>query len=422
MKSVLLAFALTLFCSLHGFAQSTCVSLEYEQQETRRDPSILYRMQQPLAGSGSFNSEVISGAIGSGSLSVIRIPVVVHILFNKGEQNISNEQIMSQISVLNNDFRLVHKDTAQIPLRFRSAASDVHIEFVLASVNPQGYATSGIVRKQTSSISFGMDDKIKFSNAGGDDAWDSDRYLNIWVGNLSAGIIGYSSVIGADKLRDGIVVRYTAFGNAGTVQAPYTKGRTAVHELGHWMGLRHIWGDQFCGSDGVDDTPQQGNATRGCPTGVISTCSNLPLGNMYNNFMDLTNDECMNMFTNGQRDKMRASFAKGGAHNALLSSNGATGIPLPEVAPVAPAADIAIRMYPNPAVNAVTVDISKCENLIGQFITIHNHLGQQVSQVKITATLTTINIQSLNAGMYFLKAGKQGKPYKLLKATGVTTP
>ena len=115
---------------------------------------------------------------------------------------------------------------------------------------------------------------------GGDDAWDANSYLNIWVGSLIGNLMGYGSVPGYPKEKDGVVINYIAFGTTGTATAPYNKGRTATHEIGHWLGLTHIWGDEYCGDDHIDDTPPQRSASIGCPTGVVISCNNAPFGNM----------------------------------------------------------------------------------------------------------------------------------------------
>ncbi|MFM9909000.1 MAG: M43 family zinc metalloprotease [Chitinophagaceae bacterium] len=425
MKSFLLVFVCLGITFYVGIAQSDCATYQYQQQETARFPSL----QSRITGIENLINRILNNdqelsvqGIGPGGLSIIRIPVVVHILYKNADENIADEQVLSQLEVLNKEFRKIHADTAKIPLQFRPIAADCYIEFVLAKINPQGYATSGIVRKKTSAYSFGLDDKIKFSSLGGDDGWDSDRYLNIWVANLTAGIIGYSSILGSSKEKDGIAMRYSAFGTKGKLTLPYDKGRTAIHEVGHWLGLRHIWGDQYCGNDGVEDTPPQGIATHGCPSGFVSSCNNMPAGNMYNNYMDLTVDECTNMFTVGQRDKMRACFAVNGPRYSLLSSNAATGIPLPDPPPIDLVLERGIYIFPNPATNFITVNFFKEEIYSGTVLTIYNQLGQRISQVKITKQITTVNLQSLKQGTYFIKAGNQSKPFKLLIISRATNP
>lgn len=341
---------------------------------------------------------------------VIIIPVVVHVLYNTPDQNISNDQIKSQIKVLNEDFRKKNKDTSHIPTAFRALAADVKIEFRLATVDPSGLFTDGIIRKSTAVPAFGMDDKIKSSLEGGDDPWNRDEYLNLYVANLSAGTMGYASLPGGAPEKDGVVIKYTAFGTTANVQAPFNKGRTAVHEIGHWLGLRHIWGDADCGDDRIEDTPPQAGPTRGCPSGVIATCTAGAAGNMYMNFMDFTNDACTNMFTLGQAARMRDLFTLGGARTALLRSVKAQGAVEDES--VVEQFATRVRLFPNPAVTKLNVQLGEITK--GDII-IYNNLGQVAKRFPITKSAMDLNISSLKGGMYFLSiAGTTS--HKFIKA------
>jgi hypothetical protein len=332
---------------------------------------------------------------------VIIIPVVVHVIYNNSDQNISNDQVRSQIKVLNEDFRKKNKDAAYVPAAFKEFAGDARIEFRLATIDPFGQQTDGIVRKSTDVSAFGMDDKIKSSVLGGDDPWNRDQYLNLWVGNLN-GMMGYSSVPGCAAEKDGVVIRYTAFGNTANVQAPFNKGRTAVHEIGHWLGLRHIWGDTDCGDDKIDDTPPQAGPTRGCPSGVISTCTSGAAGNMYMNFMDFTNDECTNMFTIGQTNRMRELFNAGGARVSLLSSDKATGAAEDEE--ILAAAVKKSSVYPNPVKNTLKLTLNSTS---ADRIIIYNNVGQITRQLVVTKNQMDINVADLKSGMYFISLGEK---------------
>lgn len=246
-----------------------------------------------------------------GTLEVITIPVVVHVVFNNPRQNVSDEQINSQIEILNADYRMQNSDSDLVPDPFKPLRSDARIEFQLAARDPQGQPTTGITRTRTRERSFGVTDDVKFSSTGGQDAWPTDQYLNIWVCNLSNSILGYAQFPGGPPETDGVVILYTAFGNTGTATGPFNKGRTTTHEVGHWLNLRHIWGDDFgacTGSDDVDDTPNQANSNFGKPRFPRITCNNGPSGDMFMNYMDYVDDDAMFMFSVGQVARMRATL------------------------------------------------------------------------------------------------------------------
>ena len=218
----------------------------------------------------------------------VTIPVVVHIVYETEEQNISDEQIHSQIEVLNQDFRMQNPDVEEVPEEFADDVADCNIEFELASRDPNGQATDGITRTQTSEQSFRYTpfartgperNPVKFNQSGGTAAWPRNRYLNIWVCNLKGWdgrtLLGHASFPGGRAREDGVVVNYPYFGTTGIATPPYDGGRTATHEVGHWMNLRHIWGDdEGClNSDFVEDTPNQTGPNYQCPTHPSITCS-----------------------------------------------------------------------------------------------------------------------------------------------------
>ena len=413
---VLLSFFFIFLYS--SVAQNQCASQVYYQQEWANSQAFVNRVNsiESFVKNRLFNDERRMSPPGatSGGSSVISIPVVVHVLYNSPEQRLSVEQVRSQIEVLNRDFRKLNPGVESLPDQFKSLAADCMIEFHLAALDPGGRPTSGIVWKTTTNSFFGTDDKIKYTRFGGDDAWDSEKYLNIWVGKLSTGIVGYASAPGASKEKDGIVIRYTAFGTVGSSTGPYNLGRTAVHELGHWLGLKHIWGDRYCGDDGVADTPPQKGPTAGCPSGVLTSCDNSAAGSMYMNFMDITHDACTNLFTAGQRSRMRALFVEGGPRHSLLTQvSQAQAAALPDT--VRESAVHLLRIFPNPAVKYVTFHTI---NMTGEKITFRNQLGQVIRQTTITAGSMTVDITNLQNGLYFVQAGRKEKPRKLIKSAG----
>ena len=234
------------------------------------------------------------------------IPVVVHVVSKTATQNISDAQIQSQIDVLNRDFRMTNTDVSTVPAAFQPLVADARIEFVLASTDPDGNPTNGIVRVTTTADDFTDDDKVKAAATGGSDAWPSDRYLNIWVCQLVPWL-GYAQFPGGPAATDGVVVLHTAFGTTGTAAAPFNLGRTTTHEIGHWLNLRHIWGDIIgcSGNDLIADTPVQSGPNFGTPTFPSVTCSNGPNGDLFMNYMDYVDDVAMFMFTAGQAQRMR---------------------------------------------------------------------------------------------------------------------
>lgn len=260
--------------------------------------------------------------------AVITIPVVFHVVYNTSAQNIPDARIIEQLNVLNQDYGRTNADAVNTPSVWQGIAANTNIQFCLAQRDPSGNPTNGIVRKSTTVTSFSTNDNIKFSAYGGSDAWPRDQYLNIWVGNLSGGLLGYAQFPGGAAATDGVVVLYSSVGgpnNPGTA-TPYHLGRTATHEVGHWLNLYHIWGDDgtgCSGSDQVSDTPNQAGATSGCPTfPKTDACTSTSPGIMFMNYMDYSYDACMNMFTNGQSSRMNATL--NGTRISLQSSPGCT--------------------------------------------------------------------------------------------------
>jgi len=242
---------------------------------------------------------------------VTRIPVVVHVVHDTDAQNIDDAQITSQIDVLNRDYRRLNPDVAQTPAVFQPLTADSRIEFHLATQDPSGTPTDGITRTRTVVAAFGTDDAVKSAAGGGHDPWPSDRYLNLWVCQLTGGLLGYAQFPGGASETDGVVITHTGFGTSGTATAPFDLGRTATHEVGHWLNLFHIWGDDgtgCSGSDFVADTPNCAGPNFGTPTFPHVTCGNGPDGDMFMNYMDYTDDAAMFMFTQGQTARMDATL------------------------------------------------------------------------------------------------------------------
>ena len=411
MRAVIIGILLV--CTvLQSYAQKNCITYAYQQQELEKDLALKNRYEAVE----SFVREKIhqgNGIVTEGTDQIIKIPVVVHILYHYPSEKITDQQVYSQIEALNKCFRRRNADTTNTPAWARPLAADCEIEFQLAISDPRRRSTTGIIRKYTPIKRWEANDKMKFSSEMGDDAWDSKSYLNIWVCNLQS-VAGYSSVMGGPAEKDGIVIGTGAFGT-NTGWSGYEMGKTAVHEAGHWLGIKHLWGDEYCGDDGVTDTPKQAGNNVGCPSGNRGSCNNGPNGDMYMNYMDFTSDACMNLFTRGQKDRMRTLFLPGGVRNSLLTSKGLQmplimELPLPEQDPKW----LEVKMYPNPASNELFLDLAYDIRWIGKNIFVTNTQGQNIMNVQITSKYQRIDVSRLQPGIYFIAAKKDdGESIKL---------
>lgn len=242
---------------------------------------------------------------------LITIPVVVHVIYKTDAENVSDEQIVSQIDALNRDYRFANDDKSAIPAAWKGLAADANIEFALTTKDPQGKQTNGITRTKTTRDSFGTGDSVKTTSGGGQVPWPSARFLNLWVCHLAGNILGYAQFPGGPAKTDGVVITSTAFGTTGSAVAPFNLGRTATHEVGHWLNLHHVWGDRNdCGgTDFVSDTPNAQLPNYGKPTFPHLSCNNGPNGDMFMDYMDYVDDAAMMMFTAGQVARMNATLA-----------------------------------------------------------------------------------------------------------------
>ena len=257
------------------------------------------RLLRTVEGYAEARSAIENHALTSppGRVGCTEIPAVVHVVYKTDEQNISDEQIASQIDVLNADFRKRNADVANVPAAFASLASDARIQFVLSEVT----------RTKTTEDSFSDDDGVKRVAS----AWPADAYLNLWVCQLGGGLLGYAQFPGGPAATDGVVILHSGFGTTGTAAAPFNLGRTTTHEVGHWLNLRHIWGDDgtgCAGDDFVPDTPNQGGPNYGTPTFPTVSCDNAPSGDMFMDYMDYVDDAAMVMFSLGQVTRMQATL------------------------------------------------------------------------------------------------------------------
>lgn len=328
MKKTLLALSLGLsIFALPAIGQEKCLSEIQFQEDAAKNPGILKDRSDFEDYMQHYKQHFL--AQNRSALTPLIIPVVVHVIHANGAENISDAQILDQIDSLNKDFRRLNADTVNTPAVFQSVAADCNIEFRMAQLDPNGNCTNGIVRV------FSYLTQNARNNVKALSYWPSDRYLNMWIvasiANTSGApgdVIGFAQFPGASQnpLTDGVVIKHDFMGSIGTAALSGNAGRTATHEIGHWLNLRHIWGDAQCGDDFVSDTPPHFGANLSiCPSWPsVSNCAgNFPNGDQFTNYMDYTNGDCQNMFSFGQYQRMDATLnsVASGRNNLWTSTN-----------------------------------------------------------------------------------------------------
>lgn len=314
--------------SLAAFAQEgrNCGTMDELYHQLQQDPEMALRME----AIERFTREYQELHPNAGGRMVVTIPVVFHIVHNGDaygtNENIPDEQVLAQLQQMNQDFALLNADAGNIPSLFQPLAANTEIQFCLAQRRPDGTASTGINRVnggQATWTSTEINTTLKPMTI-----WDRNQYLNVWsvaFGGSSSGLLGYAQFPGGAANTDGIVCAYFTFGSLALPNpagSNFARGRTATHEVGHWLNLRHIWGDETCGNDLVADTPVHNASNIGCPAYPhLSTCTGTPV-EMTMNYMDYTNDVCMYMFTAGQKTRMQAVLQTGGSRASLLNSQG----------------------------------------------------------------------------------------------------
>jgi Pregnancy-associated plasma protein-A len=285
-----------------------CASMQEYERMLEEHPT--FRTNQRRAEDYTARA-VASGEAMRVASRVVTIPTVVHVVWKKPQENIDKAQIKSQIDAINLDYAATNADVSNVPAAWQGLVGNPKVKFKLATKDPDGQRTDGIVRVKTDRAHFNAGDDVKRAGQGGSTAWPSDVYLNIWVCTLGGGLLGYAQFPGGPKATDGVVILNTAFGTLGTAAAPFDKGRSMTHEVGHWLNLRHIWGDTLdcSGGDKVPDTPNAEGPNFGKPTFPKVSCGNAPNGDMFMNYMDYVDDAAMFMFTAGQVARMSACLA-----------------------------------------------------------------------------------------------------------------
>lgn len=355
---------------------------------------------------------------------IYTIPVVVHVVYHSPEENLPDSVIINQIQVLNEDYNRLNADTVNLRSEFDPIAGDPQINFMLAQIDPMGQPTTGITRTYTNlerfghtSVAFGTMDsleRVKSTVNGGIDPWDQTHYLNIWVCDMSVLVFGQeiTALLGyatppaglpnwpagsTNGMSDGVVIQYQCFGSnnpnildagGGPIEV---LGRTPVHEVGHYLGLRHIWGDGDCtAQDGIDDTPNaDAQSNTDCDT-TKNTCVDNILGqdlpDMVENYMDYSNEGCQNTFTQGQVDLMHGVLE---VERYDLVHNNPASINENNM--------VAWNVYPNPADDHLTIETA------GEVrsIQIHDLSGNMIQHVEMANS--NIDVSSLSTGMYIIK-------------------
>lgn len=344
----------------------------YRNFSTQKVSERLTKLDTTLLGKQSNVEYFIEGQKKKLKFTKITIPIVFHILYAKGQTAPSEEQVHSQIEALNRDFskkayRIQHKaDTLE---GFTKVAEDMEIEFCLAKEGPSGKNEASIRFIQISPSQFTDNDMVKTERSGAA-AWDTERYLNVWVAHLADSVSGYAQMPGGAKETDGIVIDYRYFGTMGTAKAPYNEGKTLTHLMGNYLGLYDLWNKNTpCGDDYVEDTPIHNAPNYNCEAyRHVSTCGDNPV-EMTMNFMDNTPDACMYMFTLGQKIRMHAVLSEKGPRGKLNSSNIkctnklaedeiAFNVPVSSISEnLNPVESILVKLAPNPTSDEFKVQI-----------------------------------------------------------------
>ncbi len=338
----------------------TCEAVEHLHAQMLLDPTLAATRAAIEAHTQAVEQS------GASEEMIIQIPVVVHVVYNVNNaaaENLSDAQIQSQITVLNEDFQRLNADASATLPAWQGVAANSEFSFCLATRDPSGNPTTGITRTSTAVTSFSLSNAVKSDGTGGKSPWPSSSYLNMWVCDLGGGLLGYATFPGGNPAIDGVVCDFAYFGRLGTAVSPFNLGRTATHEVGHWLNLAHIWGDSStCGVDGaVAGTPPSDAPTSRCTPPPPTPCGIAP---MYMNYMDYSNDNCMNLFTQGQKTRMRALFSPGGARESILSSQGCAPL-TPQFQMNQPVSSLTIDGVAGTAFAAATT--SKCINTAGTF-------------------------------------------------------
>lgn len=416
-----LTFSTFLLLSISVSAQQRCYSYQHMKEQIAADPVFAQKMKESERNFSDYISQRGGGNIElrSGPLT---IPVIVHVLYNSNSQKIPRSQVESQITVLNEDFTASNSDYNKDAAGYAGVKGDANISFCLEQVR----------FVKTKKKSFTTNDDMKRTSRGGDDPIDPTKYLNIWVCSIGQGILGYAQFPNGPAATDGVVINYRSFGKGAqyNLYADYDLGRTATHEVGHWLGLRHIWGDATCGNDFVDDTPLHDSPNYGCPgAGHRSICTGSPF-EMWMNYMDYTDDACMYFFTDDQVSRMDGFLDTSPRLMSITQNSGCVGMSDVEVdntgstggggsggGPPHGGGNPHGKLLPEdfivyPTINSGTVNlkINAVEDGVG-VVNVYSQIGALVYKQELNVVegdnLKTIKLGLLSNGLYIVEY-KQG--------------
>ena len=401
-----------IFGFIHSQIEHRCGSHHFIEYQDQRMPGFRQHVNEQFELAKSNSSR-------SGELYTIQ--VVVHIVYNTANQNLTDDVVFNQMEILNRDFQRQNADTSNMRAEFDVVKGNPNIQFVLASLDPNGNPTTGITRTQTSTVSFGSElffegdfadlESVKSTANGGIDPWDQSRYLNIWVCNMdifgTTAILGYASPPAGlpnwdglnifDDISDGVVIQYQYFGsnNPNPGDGAFTVlGRTMTHEVGHYLGLRHIWGDGDCSEeDGIDDTPNadESGALFVCDNSLNTCVDNIfgvDLPDMVENYMNYSPEDCQNTFTQGQVDLMRGVLQN---QRIELIENG-------PFAQLQTNDNMQLILYPNP-----TSDKIQVQSIHAGIVEIFDAFGKLLSQKELERGHSTIDVSEFANGTYFIR-------------------
>lgn len=364
-------------------AQDRCGTMDLLQKRFTKQPALKIMFdQRELRLQQVIRERALSGKTLKTNAEVT-IPVVFHIVLSR-QSMVTDAQIMAQLDTINKDYAGRNAGAEKVPSHFKSLFGQSGIQFCLAQRTPQDAPSTGIVRYSTTRASFDYTtNEVKHAESGGADAWDTDKYLNIWICDLSGGTLGYAT-FPDDGVKDeqGVAVDYASL--PGGSASGFNQGKTLTHEIGHYFNLFHIWGDDngaCSGSDLVDDTPNQSDRTTTCQTGIVTDrCTQSAPGIMYQNYMDYTPDACLYMFTKMQVARMEAAFT---TYRSLLSlSNGCTPVDVK-------AKDASLKAIRQPAQRI-------CVGSLTPQVTLVNKGSQTLTSVTIHAVIDNGTVQNYN--------------------------